>query len=72
MSLAHKMSKHKQEVLLLLQSHRFLAHLLQAKHFGLEISDGGVALVFLLSEIPVGDLQFREPGLKLLGAPLVS
>lgn len=47
-------------------------HLLQAEHFGLQVPDAGVALVLLLGELPVGGLQFGEPDLELLGAPLVG
>lgn len=48
------------------------SHLLEAEQFGLQVSDCGVTFVLFLRKIPVGSLQFGEPGLKLLRAALMS
>lgn len=48
------------------------SHLLEAEQFALQVSDGGVAFVLFLRELPVGRLQFGESGLKLLRAALMS
>lgn len=48
------------------------SHLLKAEQLGLQVSDGGVAFVLFLRELPVGGLQFRDSGLKLLRAALMG
>lgn len=43
-------------------------HLFQTRQFGLLVSYGGVALVFLFDEISVAGFQLKDPALELLGA----